>query len=175
HSKLVQLFQQAGIQLLNNNTIQVGRGSARINITGLGDVMALQCKPEEAFRTRDPHIPTIVLSHNPDSYDRLKYFPGELFLFGHTHGGQVNLPYIWKKITPLKNKSLKSGLHIIDNRFLSISRGLGASLPFRWFAPPEITLFTLIRGPYETIKVSQDLFEKAQNPEVVLGSTYSCR
>lgn len=148
HTDLKELFTNAGITVLHNKTIQIGKANALINITGLGDYIAGQCKPIEAFANYDMRYSGIVLSHNPDSYETLAHYPGDLILSGHTHGGQVNLPYIWKKVTPLKNKAFKSGLFHIDHRHLYVNRGLGATFPFRWFAPPEVALFTLTRqGP----------------------------
>ena len=146
HAQLKKIFTDSGFHVLHNETVKIGTLSARLNVTGLGDIMANQCLPHLAFTETDPRFPSIVLSHNPDSYPLLAPYPGDLLLFGHTHGGQVNLPYIWEKVTPLKNKALKSGLISIDNRFLYINRGLGATFPFRWFAPPEITKITLVRS-----------------------------
>ena len=164
---LKNLFESSGFRVLHNETVQVGSGTARLNITGLGDIMAKQCLPFEAFARVDRKFPTIVLSHNPDSYPFLAPYPGDLFLFGHTHGGQVNLPYIWEKITPLKNKKLKSGLVAMNERFLYINRGLGASFPFRWFAPPEIAQFTLVRsGPIRSSYYFPLLVEEQPKPEV---------
>lgn len=148
NKELRALYEKSGFEVLHNESRILKKGTGRLNITGLGDIMAMQCLPYLAFSNIDPRYPTIVLSHNPDSYSLLESYPGDLFLFGHTHGGQINLPYIWKKITPIKNKQLKSGLVDLKNRFLYINRGLGSTFPFRWFAPPEITKITLIRsGP----------------------------
>ncbi len=145
---LKKIFSSSGIRLLHNETVQIGKKNALINLTGLGDYMTGQCQPQQAFSDYNPAMPGIVLSHNPDSYDVLQHYPGDLFLFGHTHGGQVNLPFIWKRVTPIKNKLFKSGLFHIDNRYLYVNRGLGATFPFRWFAPPEIALIELRRqGP----------------------------
>jgi predicted MPP superfamily phosphohydrolase len=131
--------------------------------------MTGNCQPQEAYGDYDMRLPGIILSHNPDSYDVLEHYPGDVLLFGHTHGGQVNLPYLWKRVTPLKNKVFKSGLFHIDNRYLYVNRGLGATFPFRWFAPPEIALLELTRqGP---VKVTwwQKLFAEHRQQEPVCG------
>ena len=171
---LKKLYQAAGVTLLHNETVQIGRRNSKINLTGLGDLIAQQFLPFKAFSGYDPRFPGIVLSHNPDSYDVLQRYPGDLLLFGHTHGGQVNLPYIWEKITPIKDKRLKSGLFYLDNRFLYVNRGLGATFPFRWFAPPEISLFILMRqGPIKS-PVWQSLSEPERvEEEGVLGTSSS--
>jgi hypothetical protein len=71
-------------------------------------------------------------------------YPNSLVLCGHTHGGQVNLPWMWKKFTLMENIQYKQGLHALGNgRLAYISRGVGSVLTFRWFAPPEIVCITL--------------------------------
>ncbi len=160
HEKLQELIQLSGFHVLHNETVQIGKMNARLNLTGLGDIMSLQCQPEKAFRGYDYRYSGIVLSHNPDSYELLSGYPGDVFLFGHTHGGQVNLPFIWKKITPIRNKKFKKGLFFINSKYLYINRGLGATFPFRWFAPPEITLFTLVRSGPQAVPVFSHAYEK---------------
>ncbi len=167
---LKELLKNGGIELLHNETVQLGKKKAQINVTGLGDYMTGQCQPQEAFKNYDYTLPGIVLSHNPDSYDMLEHYPGDLLLFGHTHGGQVNLPYIWKKVTPLKNKTFKSGLFHIDNRHLYVNRGLGSTFPFRWFAPPEIAQLTLTRKGPVKVPFWQKLRPKNEAAEVICGT-----
>lgn len=170
HPKLRALFERSGFTLLHNNTVQIGKGSSLLNLTGVGDIMACQCLPSIAFSHYNYLYPGIVLSHNPDSFDLLKEAPGDLLLFGHTHGGQVNLPFIWKRITPIRNKLFKSGLFHINNKFLYINRGLAAPFPFRWFAPPELTLFTLSRQGPAGERVWQRLFPLESTQEAAYGT-----
>lgn len=168
---LKTLLQESGIRLLHNETLQIGKKNGRINLTGLGDYMAGQCQPSIGFSNYDPRMPGIVLSHNPDSYDTLEHYPGDLILCGHTHGGQVNLPFIWKKVTPLKNKMFKSGLFRLANRYLYVNRGLGATFPFRWFAPPEIALFHLTKqGPVKAA-LWDKLLPQKQPYDPILGTS----
>ncbi len=168
---LRDLFDESGVQLLHNKTVQIGKKNGSLNLTGLGDYMANQCLPAQAFSNYDMRLPGIVLSHNPDSYDTLVHYPGDLLLFGHTHGGQVNLPYIWKKVTPLKNKMFKSGLFHVDLRYLYVNRGLGSTFPFRWFAPPEIALLKLTRqGPVKT-PIWEKILPQEPTKDTVLGTS----
>ena len=62
---------------------------------------------------------------------------------GHTHGGQVNLPWFWKKFTLMENPQLKRGLVRMLDKWIYINRGVGSIMQFRWFAKPEILLLTL--------------------------------
>lgn len=88
----------------------------------------------------------IVLSHNPDAIFYLdKYFslPYHLSLSGHTHGGQIKLPFI-PIVTNTFFKKLSSGLQKEPFGYHYTSTGLGCtSIPFRFGVPPEITVFIL--------------------------------
>lgn len=135
HPLLLELFKQAHIELLDNRTVQVG---GLFNLTGLGEHMAGQARPEIAFEGYRSDLSGIVLVHNPDTFPALKLYPGELVLSGHTHGGQINLPLLWKRFTLLENPRYKSGFFQEGDKRLYVSRGLGSALSFRLNAPPEI-------------------------------------
>jgi uncharacterized protein len=163
NQKLLSLLKHHKICLLHNETIQLGTTASFINLTGLGDLTSGHCSPQTAYHNYDAHYPGIIFTHNPDAYAYLSCFPGDLFLFGHTHGGQVNIPFLWEKITPMVDTSLKSGLYHRDGRLLFVSRGLGATFPFRLFAPPQIALLTLTdQGPI-AIKEPSYLFESSSS------------
>ncbi len=151
HKELISLLSKTPLQILHNETIQIPIQDTFLNLTGLGEYITGKCLPDVAFKEYDLRFPGIVLSHNPDSYPLLKDFPGDLILCGHTHGGQVNLPWISKKITLMENPQLEKGLHHLEKKFIYINRGLGAPLRFRLFAPPEITLFSL-KSPQQALK-----------------------
>lgn len=137
--ELLKVLQESSVTLLDNNTIQIGD----LNLTGLGDLMADAVHPKEAFSKYDSNLPGIVLAHNPDSITRLNKFPGDLVLSGHTHGGQINLPWLWKRFTAMENMQFKAGLHQVQNKLLYISRGLGGVIPFRFNTVPELVTITI--------------------------------
>lgn len=137
--ELVQVLKSSAVTLLDNQTIQV----EGLNLTGLGDLMADAVDPKKAFANYDPSLPGIILAHNPDTITRLKDYPGDLVLSGHTHGGQINLPWLWKRFTAMENIQFKSGMHQVQNKSLYISRGLGGVIPFRFNTMPEIVSITI--------------------------------
>lgn len=143
HQELLELIQETPFTLLNNQTQKISLKNSFLNITGLGEYTLGKCLPEEAFKNYDLNYPGIVLLHNPDAFPMLQNYPGNLVLCGHTHGGQINLPWLWKKFTLLENMEFKKGLLYRYNKWLYISRGVGSVMPFRWFAPPEIVTITL--------------------------------
>jgi hypothetical protein len=140
--ELLKVLQETSVTLLDNQTVQVGD----LNLTGLGDLMADAVHPEKAFAGYDPDLPGVILAHNPDTVTRLKNYPGGLVLSGHTHGGQINLPWLWKRFTTMENMQFKSGLHKFQDKLLYISRGLGGVIPFRFNTIPELVTITIKRG-----------------------------
>lgn len=144
HKELVALLKGAGFHLLHNQTEIIKIGDAKLNLCGLGEYTLGRCQPEQAFQGYDERFPGIVLTHNPDSLPRLESYPWNIALCGHTHGGQINLPFIRNKFIQMENQRFRSGLYRVHNRLAYVNRGLGSSFYFRWFAMPEITLFRLI-------------------------------
>lgn len=170
HPKILEIYKRASITLLQNETTQIGFGNNLINLMGLGDIMAMQCIPERCYENHISHFPTIVLSHNPDSFAKIEHLPGDLFLFGHTHGGQVNLPWMWEKVTPLIDTSLKAGFISRNEKRLFISRGLGSTFPFRWFAPPQMTYIQLIPESH----AKETRWAPAKSLQAILQSPTTC-
>jgi predicted MPP superfamily phosphohydrolase len=146
HEELITLLKQTHFQLLNNTTKRVAYKGAWINICGLEEYSLGKFNPEAAFKDYDVRCPGIVLSHHPDTLEILKNYPGDLILSGHTHGGQINLPYFWKRFTRIKNQQFKRGLKRLGKKWAYINRGISSVMKFRWFAAPELTLLTLQRG-----------------------------
>lgn len=143
HQELVDLIRETPFILLDNESKRIAIKDTYLNICGLGEYTLAQCLPLKAFKEYDVNFPGLILTHNPDSIPLLKDFPGDIIVCGHTHGGQINLPWIWKKLTLLENKRYKKGLFFDGKKLIYVSRGLGSVLPFRWFARPEIVLITL--------------------------------
>lgn len=137
---LLFMLKKTPFKLLHNETIQLSIRQQIFNLTGLGEYSLGKCDAEEAFKNYDYNHPGIVLTHHPDSIKILKDFPGDLILSGHTHGGQINLPWLWKKFTLMENMNLIKGLVSLLNKKIYINRGLGSVMHFRWFSLPEILL-----------------------------------
>ena len=101
-------------------------------------------------------LPAIVLAHNPDVQD-LPIWEGVRCwsLAGHTHGGQVKLPFLPPPVLPVKNKRYVAGEYdVAPGRTLYINRGLGHLTQVRFNVRPELTLFTLRRAPDNSNEVS---------------------
>ena len=121
------------------------KGRDRILIGGAGDYWEDELKIDEAFSCSDENECRILLAHNPDSVDTEFKTPLSLVLSGHTHGGQVVIPFVGPPILPVKNKNYSSGLIATPKTQLFISRGIGwAIYPVRFNCYPEIAVLELV-------------------------------
>ncbi|QED47348.1 metallophosphoesterase [Cytobacillus dafuensis] len=142
------IMEQAEFKLLQNSNqkITLLDGSA-IYIIGIDDAMlgkpdlmtALNGVPEDSFK--------ILLSHAPDLADEAKEFNIQLQLSGHSHGGQVKIPFIGALVKPPFAEIYHEGFYEIGDTPLTlyVNRGIGTTrLPFRFLSKPELTVFTLL-------------------------------
>ncbi len=91
----------------------------------------------------------IVLEHTPDQTRRAAAASADLYLCGHTHGGQVRIPFWGAIITnSATGKKYEAGLYSERNMFIHTSRGLGLeprpAPQVRFFCRPEITLIRIV-------------------------------
>lgn len=89
------------------------------------------------------------LSHSPDVFP-LAFGGPPLILSGHTHGGQIRLPFIGALLLPLRYKKYDQGWFSERHRRLFVTTGLGTSLPpVRFFCKPEVAILEMVPGPKE--------------------------
>jgi hypothetical protein len=85
----------------------------------------------------------LMLCHNPDAADALDAAGCGPILAGHTHGGQVRIPFIGPILLPVKNRSRDQGLHTVGRTCVYVTRGIGWTYRVRFACRPEISLLTL--------------------------------
>jgi predicted MPP superfamily phosphohydrolase len=140
-------FEKAQIHLLENAAVRIRRGQDCFWIAGLGDQLAFRSRGaddlEGTLRQLDDDLPALLLAHEPYIFPEI---PPRitLTLAGHTHGGQVYVPFVGRPAIPAQFKDYAYG-HIEEKgRHMIVSSGLGLSnLPVRFLVPPEIALVTL--------------------------------
>ncbi|KMJ58439.1 metallophosphoesterase [Bacillus sp. LL01] len=133
--------------LKNENTYVELIDGSRIYIAGVDDLMLGRPDFRETLRDIPDDAYTILLAHEGDAADSIaKQFQVNLQLSGHSHGGQVQLPFFGPLITPPLGSKFYEGFHQFDDMTLYVNKGLGTTRqPYRFLAPPEITFFTLER------------------------------
>jgi len=138
---------QASIPLLVNQYFPIERGSQRLWLCGTDDPCNGRPDLHLAIPAR-PDGPVLLMSHAPDYADHVaNHSRGhlvDLMLSGHSHGGQIRVPFLGPIVLPPLGKKYPEGLYRFDRLQLYVNRGLGTvGIPFRLNCPPEITLFTL--------------------------------
>jgi predicted MPP superfamily phosphohydrolase len=145
---LVHELERIGIMVLRNRSHVMTRGQENLYIAGTDDVW-FSYDADRALRDIPPEGFTIVLSHSPDVREDLGP-PAkiELALCGHTHGGQIAVPYLTPHLMPIKNPArYLSGLVKETYGYTYVNRGIGTLVfPLRLGAPPEITAIKLVRA-----------------------------
>jgi len=143
---LVEGLSACGVHVLRNRATPLTLDGKRLWIVGLGDLWSNNFQPDLAFRQVPAHEPAVALSHNPDTIDALASFPAGAVLCGHTHGGQINIPFFGPPFLPIKNRLYYAGMFSVAGKRLYVNRGLGRLGRLRFNCRPEITLFTLTRA-----------------------------
>jgi predicted MPP superfamily phosphohydrolase len=113
----------------------------------------------------------MFLYHFPSEIVAVSHYPVDLMLSGHTHGGQVCLPFYGAVITHSKtSKRYERGLYKLDQTWLYVNRGIGmdggATPRIRFLARPEVTVIDIkpdstAPGASRQPTVSADLFKPA--------------
>lgn len=140
-NEIVRRLADVGILVLRNER-HLFDG---LQIVGLDDYWGTNYDPDPILSQITPKQATIVLCHNPDVVDEPVWhqYKGWI-LSGHTHGGQVNPPFLEPPLLPVRNRTYVAGQYEVANdRFLYINRALGHTIPVRFNVRPEVTIFTL--------------------------------
>jgi len=139
------IMRESGFELLQNSEKRIRLlDNSEISIFGLDDVLLGKPKIAETLQHAKQNIYTIVLVHEPDIASQIATYPINLQLSGHSHGGQVQIPFLGAIITPSLAKQYIEGFYNIQDLTLYVNRGIGRTrVPFRFMSKPEITLFTL--------------------------------
>lgn len=101
-------------------------------------------KLDNYLATVEKPMYSILLLHEPDTIDMLDLSHYNLILAGHSHGGQVRLPFIGKIVTPHGSKKYYDAHYTVEDTELYISSGIGNSeLNFRFFNRPSINFYRI--------------------------------
>lgn len=163
-AKVQKSLETVGVEVLQNEAIALTPpkssaqtaartdGAVPLYLVGIGANWPNKDKPQVALTQVPQGAPRLVMMHNPNSFDAMPSSTAPVAVAGHTHGGQIRIPFTpeWSWMTFAKEDKV----HVdgwIDGygnpgNHLYVNRGIGFSiLPLRINCPPEITLFTLQR------------------------------
>src|SRR5438874_4530814 len=142
-------YGKAGIELLYNSAGRVSVRGATLSVVGLDDPVVGRPDPATALSGVRDGDPVVWALHGPGYVDRLprqQYAVPAAIFSGHTHGGQIRLPF-WTPYTPPGSGRFVAGWYRDTFAPLYVSRGIGTiEIRARLFCPPELPIFTLKAG-----------------------------
>lgn len=145
-------LEALGLRVLMDEEVTLRLRGVEVSIVGLDDPHRFHGPASVRCLERLPPAPDrfrLFLVHSPELATRAAARDGDLYLCGHTHGGQICLPGGRPLVTHLHcEKDLGAGLWRRGGMvgYTSPGAGVSQSLPLRLFSRSEITLFTLRAG-----------------------------
>lgn len=132
-------LSEKGIQVLSNESARFDTTAGPIHVAGIEDHSTGRPDVARAMHGIPVGAPTLLLAHDPASFVSVPFGP-LVTICGHTHGGQIRLPFVGPILNASAAPLAWTHGHIVDRgRHLIVSAGLGTSgLPWRWNCPPEI-------------------------------------
>lgn len=142
---MIGLLRAGGIRVLRNEHTTIERDGEPLTIAGVDDAWTGRADVEAA--TRGASRPMIALSHDPKLFPALADRGASLVLSGHTHWGQVGVPFLKRWNVGSFTYRYHAGLYALGDAWLYVNAGLGTTgPPVRLGAAPEITVLTLRRA-----------------------------
>lgn len=139
-------LKQCGIIELENNIHTIRRKNSCLHFAGIDDFMTGHADLDKVISLiPNKEDAVILLAHEPDFADKSSAFGRfALQISGHTHGGQICLPYYGNLYLPKYGRKYSSGRYQVGDMVVYTNRGLGTSwLKFRFNCPPELTVIHL--------------------------------
>ncbi len=146
YTRIRKAVEDAGITVVENRVVPIRCREETIHVCGADDLFTGEVDLERIFSDIPAGENVLFLTHNPQLVDRLEPGCVTVAFAGHTHGGQIRLPWIGSDFLPVSVRPRhEPGLHRTANGILLfLSSGIGTSpLPIRWNCPPEIGVLTI--------------------------------
>jgi uncharacterized protein len=136
---------ERNVRVLDNRWTVVRRGESELCLAGVGDRWTHQTDLDAALSGRPSGAPTVLLAHDPECFERAAACGVELTLSGHTHGGQIGVPFVARRLNVARlARQRPQGLVRLGASFLYVTAGLGTTgPPLRLGIPPEVALLVL--------------------------------
>lgn len=137
------IMEKSHFTMLQNTSTKITLLTAEeIVIAGIDDAMLGKPDFEKALSGIPDEVFTIMLSHAPDLADTSRTYDIQYQISGHSHGGQVQIPFAGALVTPPYAEKYREGTYEIDSLTLHVNRGLGTTrLPYRFLSRPELTVY----------------------------------
>ncbi|CEG26641.1 Ser/Thr protein phosphatase family protein [Bacillus sp. B-jedd] len=142
-----KVMAESGFSMLLNEHAAISKKGHSIYLAGIDDAMLGQPDIDKAIRNIPANAYTILISHAPDLADDAAQYDIHFQLSGHSHGGQIKIPFFGALVKPPYAEKYHEGFYTVEGKQplkLYVNRGLGTTrLPCRFLSKPELTVFTL--------------------------------
>jgi predicted MPP superfamily phosphohydrolase len=140
-----RVMEDIGIRVLQNEHTHVEVRGEEMVVVGVDDARTNRADPDRAFASAPASdLPVLALTHDPRAAADIARFDPALILAGHTHGGQINLGRLTHQMAArMGHHHLEGFFELGERSRLFVNRGLGASVPLRVNAPPEVAVLVL--------------------------------
>ncbi|MBC8143144.1 MAG: metallophosphoesterase [Armatimonadetes bacterium] len=141
-------WRDAGIVPLHDEVAELTRGGERVFVVGLRSTLMRPSRMYQLSLTLPTGATKIVCQHEPMFVPHIAGCGGSVMLSGHTHGGQIVLPFVGAPVLPPYSNGYRAGLYRRESEMpLYVTRGVGVLPPLlRFRCAPEVTILTLLRG-----------------------------
>jgi uncharacterized protein len=143
--RLVAALRGRGVKVLRNEGVVIEKDGARLWLAAIDDTWTRRDDLARALADRPEGVPTVLLAHDPNRFDQAADAGVELVLSGHTHGGQIAMPFAARALNLARIRYPYSlGLYERGRSTLYVHPGLGTTgPPIRLGAAPEVTVLVL--------------------------------
>ncbi len=142
---IMREFKAAGIDILINENRAVALPNHKIlYLAGFGYSRSKRVKLQ-TFSGIPSDAPVVLLAHDPDNFGEAIGAGVNLLLVGHTHGGQIGIPFLVEKSASANKSPFMRGLFVLGKTKMYVNRGIATThVPIRFFNRPEITVITVM-------------------------------
>lgn len=143
---LQRVLEEAGIVVMRNETRELETAAGPLLVHGLDDPTTGRASIRKTLENYDAEKINLLLTHSIDAFYDISEGEIDLSFSGHSHGGQVRLPWIGPLVThTTMGRRYASGIMTVKGAVCCVSRGVGYGrvLPFRLLCPPEAVVLTV--------------------------------
>jgi len=142
---LITLLRDRGVRVLRNDGVLIERDGAKLWLAAIDDTWTRRDDLARALSDRPADATTVLLAHDPQRFDQAADAGAHLVLSGHTHGGQVAMPFFYRVINPARfGYRYTVGFYRRGPAVLYVHPGLGTTgPPMRLGVAPEVTILVL--------------------------------